>query len=278
MIKIENVKFSYGEAEALKGVSMDIHEGEVLCILGANGSGKSTLAKMLCGLLIPDEGSVVVDGIDTAESEKLFDVRRSVGMVFQNPDNQIVATIVEEDVAFALENLGVDPADMRRRIDEAMELTGITRFARSQPHKLSGGQKQRVAIAGVLAMEPKYLVLDESTAMLDPNGRASVLSVARRLGAEKGVTVVHITHYMEEALTADRVIIMSDGNKVLEGTPYEVFKDTVRLRKYSLRPPAIKVLWDRLIEMGAELPPDVLTEEQAKEALMPLLKGKDLEA
>ncbi len=276
MINIENVKFSYGEAEALKGVSLEIHEGEVLCILGANGSGKSTLAKMLCGLLIPDEGRVVVDGIVTSDAERLLDVRRRVGMVFQNPDNQIVATIVEEDVAFALENLGVDPADMRRRIDAAMELTGITKFAKSQPHKLSGGQKQRVAIAGVLAMEPKYLVLDESTAMLDPNGRASVLSVAKRLGAEKGVTVVHITHYMEEALTADRVIIMSNGDKVMEGTPFEVFKSTALLRKYSLRPPAIKVLWDRLLEMGAELPADVLTEEQAREALLPLLNGKEL--
>ncbi len=278
MISIENVRYSYDKVEALKGVSLDIHEGEVLCILGANGSGKSTLAKMLCGLIIPDEGQVIVDGISTKEEDRLFDIRRRVGMVFQNPDNQIVATIVEEDVAFALENLGVEPSDMRRRIDEAMELTGITRFAKSQPHKLSGGQKQRVAIAGVLAMEPKYLVLDESTAMLDPNGRASVLSVAGRLGKEKGVTVVHITHYMEEALTADRVIIMSNGEKALEGTPFEVFKDTATLRRYSLRPPAIKMLWDKMISMGAPLPPDVLTEEQAKAVLLPLLKGKDSKA
>ncbi len=272
MIKIDNVKFSYGEVEALKGVSLDINEGEVLCVLGANGSGKSTLAKMLCGLLIPNEGEVVVDGISTSDNENLLDVRRRVGMVFQNPDNQIVATIVEEDVAFALENLGVEPTEMRQRIDEAMELTGISRFAKSQPHKLSGGQKQRVAIAGVLAMRPKYLVLDESTAMLDPNGRASVLSVAKRLGAERGVTVIHITHYMEEALTADRVVIMSGGNKVLEGTPFEVFKDTALLKKYSLRPPAIKVLWDKLIAKGANLPPNVLTEEQAKDVLLPILK------
>ncbi len=272
MIKIENVRFSYGEIEALKGVSLNICEGEVLCILGANGSGKSTLAKMLCGLLVPDEGDVVVDDLSTAKHDNLLDIRRRVGMVFQNPDNQIVATIVEEDVAFALENLGVDPSDMRRRIDQAMELTGISRFAKSQPHKLSGGQKQRVAIAGVLAMEPKYLVLDESTAMLDPNGRASVLSVAKRLGNERGVTVIHITHYMEEALTADRVIIMSDGLKVMEGTPFEVFNDTALLKKYSLRPPAIKVLWDKLIAKGAKLPPDVLTEQQAKDILLPLLK------
>ncbi len=274
MIKIENVSYSYGETEALDGMSLDIHEGEVLCILGANGSGKSTLAKMLCALLVPSDGTVTVDELLTSDADNLLDIRRRVGMVFQNPDNQIVATIVEEDVAFAPENLGIPPDEIRRRVDEAMEMTDITRFARSEPHKLSGGQKQRVAIAGVLAMRPKYLVLDESTAMLDPNGRASVLSVAHRLGQELGITVIHITHYMEEAMTADRVVIMSQGKKVLEGTPSEVFSDNERLKRYSLRPPAIKTLFDRLRDGGIPLPDDTLTVEQALDVLAPLLKNK----
>ncbi len=277
MIKIDDVSYSYGEGEALCGMSLDINEGEVLCILGANGSGKSTLAKLLCALLLPSKGEVIVDGISTASTENLLDIRRKVGMVFQNPDNQIVATIVEEDVAFAPENLGVPPNEIRQRIDEAMEMTGITRFARSEPHKLSGGQKQRVAIAGVLAMRPKYLVLDESTAMLDPNGRASVLGVAHRLGEELGITVIHITHYMEEALTADRVVIMAQGKKVLEGTPAEVFSDNERLRKYSLRPPAIKTLFDKLRRQGIDVPSGVLTAPQAKEFLIPLLSKREVE-
>ncbi len=268
MITLKHVSYSYPgtEVPALKDVCLDINPGEQLCILGANGSGKSTLAKLLCGIIIPDEGSVTVHGLDTKQEENLLPVRQKVGMVFQNPDNQLVATIVEEDVAFALENLGVPRAEMRERITAAMQATDTLKFAKSEPHKLSGGQKQRVAIAGVLAMQPQYLVLDEATAMLDPKGRASVLKTAHTLGREKGMAVIQITHYMEEALLSDRVAVMSGGEIVLIGTPSQVFSDSETLLRYKLRPPPIKHLFDLLNDKGHSLP-QALSVQDACEVL-----------
>lgn len=275
MIELKNVTFKYPENEtpALCDVSLCVNPGEVLCVLGANGSGKSTLAKLFNGILIPTLGDVVVDGVNTRCSEQSLQVRQLVGMVFQNPDNQIVGTVVEEDVAFALENLGVPEQEMRRRVDEAMAQTDISRFATTAPHKLSGGQKQRVAIAGVLAMRPRYLVLDEATAMLDPAGRISVLKTVSELRRDKKIAVVHITHYMEEALTADRVIVLSKGEVALQGTPQEVFVDTQRLRELRLTPPTARLLCEYLAKSGINLPPNTLTNEETVRALLPLLKS-----
>ncbi len=273
MIKINDVTYKYPGAEtpAVDSLSLEINEGERLCVLGANGSGKSTLAKMLCGIILPDEGEVIVDGKSTQSEENILDIRRSVGMVFQNPDNQIVATVVEEDVAFALENLGVPREEMKQRIVEAMEATGTLKYAKREPHHLSGGQKQRVAIAGVLAMNPKYLVLDEATAMLDPKGRESVLKTASRLGKDFGMTVIQITHYMEETVEADRIVVMSSGKIVLSGTPKEVFADSELIKKYRLRPPAMKSFFDELRRNGLDLEGDTLTVEEATEALFELI-------
>ncbi|MEG1323178.1 MAG: energy-coupling factor transporter ATPase, partial [Ruthenibacterium sp.] len=213
MLQTEHISFSYTEDKhkAIDDLSMTVQKGEFVAVLGANGCGKSTLAKHFNAIILPQSGTVTVEGIDTAEEDKLLELRQKVGMVFQNPDNQIVATVVEEDVAFALENLGVPPAEMRVRIDDAMQMTGIYKYRDKAPHKLSGGQKQRVAIAGVIAMRPDCLILDEATAMLDPIGREKVMRTVRKLNHEYGITVVQITHYMEEAAAADRVIVMSGG-------------------------------------------------------------------
>ena len=240
MIKVQDVRFRYDPEQpkyAVDGVSLDIRRGEFVAVLGANGCGKSTLAKHFNAILLPEAGTVLVEGMDTRNEDHLYDVRQKVGMVFQNPDNQIVATIVEEDVAFAPENLGVPPEEIRRRVDDALRTVGMYEYKDSQPHRLSGGQKQRVAIAGVIAMMPECIVFDESTAMLDPRGRAEVMQTIARLNREYGMTVLHITHYMDEAVRADRVMVINDGELFADGTPKEVFRDVAALRRVGLDVP-----------------------------------------
>ena len=248
ILTAENLKFRYDSEQpgyALNGVSMQVRRGEFVAVLGANGCGKSTLAKHFNAILLPEEGKVYVEGMDTADDDKLYDIRQTVGMVFQSPDNQIVATVVEEDVAFALENLGVPPEEMRRRVDDAMKMAGIYEFRERAPHNLSGGQKQRVAIAGVVAMRPDCLILDEA-AMLDPRGREQVMQTIHHLNKDLGITVVSITHYMEEAAQADRVLVMSQGNVVMEGTPKEVFSQTEKVRSLRLDgPQSCGMSWSR---------------------------------
>ena len=237
----ENVTFAYGEDKeglvAIKNLNLNINKGEFVAILGHNGSGKSTLAKHFNAILVPTEGKITVDSIDTADEEQTHALRRRVGMVFQNPDNQIVATIVEEDVAFAPENLGVPPEEIRERVDKALEAVGMSEYKNHAPHKLSGGQKQRVAIAGVLAMNPECIVLDEPTAMLDPKGREQVMNTIVSLAREKGITVILITHFMEEAALCDRVVVMNDGEIFLDGTPKEVFSKRSELKSVGLTVP-----------------------------------------
>lgn len=275
-IKIENLRFCYGEgeerAEALKGVNLEIKEGEFVAILGHNGSGKSTLAKHLNGIFIASEGDVWVDGINTRDEDRLFELRSRVGMVFQNPDNQIVATIVEEDVAFALENLGVEPSEIRARVDEALKTVGMYEHRTHQPHKLSGGQKQRVAIAGVLAMSPKCIVLDEPTAMLDPKGRAQVMETIIRLSREKGITVVLITHFMDEAAQCDRVVVMNDGEVLDDGSPKEVFAKRQELRAVGLDVPAVTKMCAELKENGLDIADNIISEDEAYKALVKILE------
>ena len=271
MIKIDHITDRYDEEHtALKDISLEINKGEMLAIVGHNGSGKSTLAKHLNALLLPTGGRVEVDGMDTAVEANTLNIRKKVGMVFQNPDNQIVTTIVEEDVAFGPENLGVHPEEIRRRVNEALNAVGMEAYARSAPHMLSGGQKQRIAIAGMLAMEPEVLVLDEATAMLDPQGRREVLDIVGRLNRERGMTVVMITQYMEEALAADRVIVMADGMLIVQGTPREVFSRGRELRANGLDLPPIAMLRDKLIDGGMNIPADVITAEELAEAICPL--------
>ena len=275
MIRAENLEFRYTEEgkKALNGVSMQVKKGEFVAVLGANGCGKSTLAKHFNAILLPEKGDVWVEEFNTKEEENLYDIRQRVGMVFQNPDNQIVATMVEEDVAFALENLGVPPEEMRVRVDEAMQMAGIYKHRNKAPHKLSGGQKQRVAIAGVIAMRPDCLVMDESTAMLDPIGREKVMRTVKRLNTDFGITVVMITHYMEEAVQADRVIVMRDGMIELEGTPKQVFRDSSRIRALRLDVPQAKELCDLLREAGIPMDEEIISEEECAQALAQLLKG-----
>ena len=266
-IVASNLAYAYPEAErnAVDGVSMRVKKGEFLAILGHNGSGKSTLAKLFNALYVPGEGTVWVCGMDTREDELVFDIRQHAGMVFQNPDNQIVATIVEEDVAFGLENNGVPPREIRVRIDEALRAVNMSEYAKKAPHMLSGGQKQRVAIAGVLAMKPDVIILDESTAMLDPSGRAEVMSTVHRLNREEGISVVIITHYMSEAATADYVIVMDEGKIAMSGTPREVFTQVERVRALGLDVPPMTDLADRLRKDGVGIRPDVLTVEEMVE-------------
>lgn len=278
MLQTENLTYSYPASEeneqptlALDGVTLAIERGSFTVILGHNGSGKSTLAKTFNAVLLPSGGRVYVDGMDTVDETLLLEIRRRVGMVFQNPDNQIVATIVEEDVAFAPENLGVPPEEIRTRIDEAMKLAGIYEKREAAPYKLSGGQKQRVAIAGVIAMRPDCLVMDESTAMLDPHGRAQVMKTIRQLRAA-GITIVSITHYMEEAAQADRVLVMSRGRIVMEGTPEQVFSQTERLHGYHLDVPQAAELRDELVKAGIPMPENVITPDACAEELYKLLK------
>ncbi len=277
-IKFNNVTFSYTVDDetgqkmkpALKGVSFEIPRGQFIAVLGHNGSGKSTAAKMINGLLVPDEGEVTVDGISTKEEKRIIDIRKKVGMVFQNPDNQLVATIVEDDVAFGPENLGVEPAEIRRRVDEALKAVGMYEFKDREPHKLSGGQKQRVAIAGAIAMKTECIVMDEPTAMLDPRGREEVMNTIKMLRDEMGVTVILITHYMDEAVKADRVLVMDDGKTVLDGTPREVFKDVERIKDLGLDVPQATELAYRLYKLGYKIDYSVLDEKECAEAVLRL--------
>lgn len=268
MISVSNVSFSYDDGTpALEGVSLDVPKGEFLCIVGHNGSGKSTLAKMLNGLLLPSSGTVTVAGMDTADDERILDIRRLVGMVFQNPDNQIVTTVVREDVAFGPENLGVPTEEMIKRVDDALAAVGMESYAESAPHMLSGGQKQRIAIAGMLAMDPEVLVLDEATAMLDPMGRRDILRIVRELHDKKGITVIMITQYMEEAVGADRVIVMNGGHIIMEGTPAEVFRRGDELRAVRLDVPHAVELRELLLKEGIADCGDAMTLEEISEAL-----------
>ena len=257
---------------ALNGVSAEVKRGEFVAVLGANGCGKSTLAKHFNAILLPESGTVLVEGMDTKDEDKIYDIRQTVGMVFQSPDNQIVATVVEEDVAFALENLGVPPEEMRRRVDEAMKMAGIYEYRERAPHNLSGGQKQRVAIAGVVAMRPDCLILDEATAMLDPRGREQVMQTIHHLNKNMGITVVSITHYMEEAAQADRVLVMSKGNVVMEGTPKEVFSQTEKVRALRLDVPQAAELRDELVKAGIPMPEGIIDTGACAQALYELLK------
>ena len=273
MLRVQQVKFRYDPESpryAVDGVSLELRRGEFVAVLGANGCGKSTLAKHLNAILLPETGTVLVEDMDTRNEDHLYDIRQKVGMVFQNPDNQIVATIVEEDVAFAPENLGVPPAEIRTRIDEAMKLAGIYEKRHAAPYKLSGGQKQRVAIAGVIAMRPDCLVFDEATAMLDPHGRGQVMRTIRHL-REAGIAIVAITHYMEEAAQADRVLVMNGGRIVMEGTPEQVFSQTARLHSYHLDVPQAAELRDALTAAGIDMPENVITPDRCAEELYKLL-------
>ena len=275
MIRVNDVRFRYSQHDehyAVDGASLAVKKGEYVAVLGANGCGKSTLAKHFNAILLPESGTVYVEDMDTMDEERLYDIRQKVGMVFQNPDNQIVATVVEEDVAFALENLGVPPEEIRTRIDAAMEMAGIYKHREKAPHKLSGGQKQRVAIAGVIALTPDCLVLDEATAMLDPRGREKVMRTIHHLNDDYGITVVAITHYMEEAAQADRVLVMSDGKVVMEGTPKEVFSQTEKVRSLRLDVPQAADLRVELDKVGIHLPADIIDEDECAEALYELLK------
>ena len=262
-----NLSFAYPEAKknAVNNVSMRVKRGEFLAILGHNGSGKSTLAKLFNALFVPSAGTVWVCGMDTRDDDLVFDIRQHAGMVFQNPDNQIVATVVEEDVAFGLENNGVPPKEIRVRIDEALAAVNMTKYAKKAPHLLSGGQKQRVAIAGVLAMKPDVIILDESTAMLDPSGRREVMNTVHRLNDEEGISVVIITHYMAEAATADYVIVMDEGEIAMSGTPREVFTQVERVRALGLDVPEMTDLAHMLREDGVPVRADVLTVEEMVE-------------
>ena len=274
IIRTENLHFTYQgeENETLHGVNLEIEEGSFVAILGHNGSGKSTLAKLFNGILLPNEGRVLVNGIDTTHEDKLLDVRRTVGLVFQNPDNQIVANVVEDDVAFAPENLGVDPAEIRRRVDAALKTVGMYEYRLHAPHLLSGGQKQRVAIAGVLAMQPKCIVLDEPTAMLDPVGRREVVSTVTRLCREEGITVVLITHHMSECVGADRLVVMSEGNVIADGTPRDVFSQVELLRSEGLSVPTTTELIYDLDAAGWSLPLSALTVDECADAIAAALR------
>ena len=275
IIKFENVHYTYpgDQLESLCGVSLEIQEGSFVAVLGHNGSGKSTLAKHMNAILTPTEGKVTVCGIDSADEERLIQLRRNVGMVFQNPDNQIVANVVEDDVAFAPENLGVEPKEIRRRVDEALKLVGMYENRQHAPHLLSGGQKQRVAIAGVIAMEPKIIVLDEPTAMLDPIGREEVISTITRLCREKGMTVVLITHHMDECVGADRLIVMSNGSVVADGLPAEVFADIGLMEREGLAvPETTRLLYD-LKQRGMDLPLTALDVDACAKEIVEKLRG-----
>ncbi len=274
MLKAENVWFRYSQEYdwALKGIDLEIEKGEFVAVLGSNGCGKSTLAKLFNRIIVPEKGDVLVEGTNTKEEDKLLDIRRKVGMVFQNPDNQIVATVVEEDVAFALENMGVPPAEIRVRIDEAMENIGIYKHRAKGPHQLSGGQKQRVAIAGIIAMRPDCIVLDEPTAMLDPYGRRMVIETIKRLNKEFGITVVLITHYMNEAAQADRVVVMSKGKIEKTGTPKEIFSQVEWVKSLALDVPQTSELAYELNKHGLNLSTSALSVEECAAQLYKLLE------
>ena len=278
MLQTEHLSFTYPAEEgqtstiALEDVSLSIERGSFVVVLGHNGSGKSTLAKHMNAVLLPSGGTVYVEGMDTRDEALLLEIRRRVGMVFQNPDNQIVANVVEEDVAFAPENLGVPSEEIRRRVDDALAAVGMSEFTRHAPHLLSGGQKQRVAIAGVIAMAPECIVLDEATAMLDPAGRREVLSAIRTLNQERGITVVLITHHMDEAMDADRLIVMNDGKLVIDGAPAEVFTQVEALRAMGLAAPDTVELLYGLRQGGMDVPLDALTVDECADAICKALR------
>ena len=268
-IDVQDVSFTYEDAPepALHHVSLQVHEGEFLAVLGHNGSGKSTLAKLLNALYLPTEGHITVCGMDTQSDENLWKIRQKAGMIFQNPDNQLVATVVREDVAFGLENLGIPREEMIPRIDAALQAVGMSQFAEAAPHMLSGGQKQRIAIAGVIAMEPKCIVLDEPTAMLDPRGRREVIDTIGRLNREKGITVVLITHHMDEAAKAQRVVVLDKGKVAADGTPKEVFSQVELLHGIGLAAPeTVELCWE-LNQEGYDLPLDKLDPKECAQAL-----------
>ena len=282
LIKAEKVSYSYpviedpeseGRPEPVKAISdvdLEIEEGQFICILGRNGSGKSTFARHLNALLIPEEGTLWVDGMDSRDEGKVWDIRSAVGMVFQNPDNQIVASVVEEDVAFGPENIGVPSEQIERDVADALSAVGMEKFAGSSPDKLSGGQKQRTAVAGILAMHPKCIVLDESTSMLDPRGRREVMTTVSELNKNHGITVISITHYMDEALLADRIFVMDRGRVVMQGTPKEIFARPEELGKLGLRLPQISHLAYELKQAGLDIPDGIIYAEELKEVLMKL--------
>ena len=272
IIELKNVVFDYTDendlpVSVLDEISLSIKRGSFTAVLGHNGSGKSTMAKLLNGLNRPSSGTVTVNGMDTADEKYEFDVRKTVGLVFQNPDNQIVASIVEEDVAFGPENLGVEPKEIRNRVDEALKSVGMYEYRTHAPFKLSGGQKQRIAIAGILAMQPECIVLDEPTAMLDPRGRSEVMETVQRLNREKGMTIVLITHYLDEAALADRVVVMDGGKVILDGTPMEVFGHVAELKSVGLDVPQPTELATLLKDDGVDIDTDVLDVDQCVEAL-----------
>ncbi|MGB9779962.1 energy-coupling factor transporter ATPase [Caldanaerobacter sp.] len=270
IIRTQNVSFCYSEGESksppvLKDINLQFEKGQFIGIIGHNGSGKSTLAKHFNALLLPTKGNVYVKNMDTKDAKYLWDIRQTAGLVFQNPDNQIVAAIVEEDVAFGPENLGIPPEEIRKRVEYALKAVGMWEYKDFPPHMLSGGQKQRVAIAGIIAMKPECIVLDEPTAMLDPIGRKEVISTIKKLNKEEGITVILITHFMEEVVDADRVIVMDDGRVVLDGTPREVFKEVEFLKKIGLDVPQVTELAHQLKKEGINIPSDILTIEEMVE-------------
>jgi energy-coupling factor transport system ATP-binding protein len=276
MLIADKVYFNYNKSDsasgkaALEGINFNVKKGEFVVVIGHNGSGKSTLAKHFNAILLPTAGTIKVRDMDTKDDDLLLKIRQTAGMVFQNPDNQIVATIVEEDVAFGPENLGVPPAEIRKRVDDSLKTVNMEEYAHHGPHLLSGGQKQRVAIAGVLAMHPECIIFDEPTAMLDPSGRKEVISTIKKLNKEEGITIVLITHYMEEAVDADRVVVMDDGKVVLEGKPKKVFSQVKQLKKLGLDVPQMTELAYELGCSGIEIPEDILTIDEMVEALCQL--------
>ena len=279
IIKFDNVSFAYeledeGVVNAVNDLSLEVPEGQFLAVLGHNGCGKSTVAKLINGILVPNKGKVTVEGMDTSDEEKTVDIRKTVGMVFQNPDNQIVATIVEDDVAFGPENLGVEPSEIRKAVDSALKAVGMYEFRKREPHRLSGGQKQRVAIAGVIAMNTKCIVMDEPTAMLDPQGRKEVMDTVMKLNKEFGITVILITHYMDEAVKADRVVVMDGGRIAIDGTPKEVFKNVEKMKGLGLDVPQATELAYRLRKKGFKLPDNILDENECAEAILKILEVK----
>lgn len=286
MIKTENLSFIYRdtddengtikEEEVLRDINLNIEKGSFTAILGHNGSGKSTLAKHFNAILLPSGGKVYIKGLDTGDENAVFDIRQSAGMVFQNPDNQIVAAVVEDEVAFAPENLGVEPKEIRRRVDECLKVVNMTKFAKSSPSKLSGGQKQRIAIASVLAMNPEILILDEPTAMLDPVGRSEVMRTIKTLNKDRGITVILITHYMDEAAEADRTIVIDSGRIVLDGAPKEVFCNVEQIKALGLDVPQVTELAYELKKLGIQISNDVLTVDECFEELIKALGGAAL--
>ena len=280
IIEISGLHFSYPAeegkepAEVLKGIDLTIKKGEFVAVLGHNGSGKSTLAKHLNAILLPTEGKVTVGGIDTADEARIFELRQKAGMVFQNPDNQIVSSVVEEDVAFALENLGVPYDEMRKRVDDALRAVNMYEYRQHSPSQLSGGQKQRIAIAGIIAMQPECIILDEPTAMLDPQGRKEVMATIRKMNREQGITIVLITHYMDEAAQCDRIVVMDKGSVVLDDTPRTVFSHVEQVKEIGLDVPQVTELAWELRRAGCDIPQEIITEEECVEAIRKLFAHK----